>query len=209
MADHSPTEVARLLGVQGATLRTWAKEYAAFLSPSAAASGPKVRRRYQESDLAQLRTIQAQLRTGATHEQVRAQLASGQAAPLLHDGDTLSDAADDDDSSENHSHYEEDVRSSVVVLDERPELEALRSLLDAQARTLQAQEATLQAQAQLISQLQEDSAQLRQDAAQARQQLSEAHQHTHDVRDDLTQQLAEVRGSIERLPRWLRVLLGL
>lgn len=194
MADHSPTEVARLLGVKEATLRKYAQEYAAFLSPQAAVSGPTARRRYQDSDIALLRTIQAQLRHGATHEQVRARL-GGNLVDNIHE---VEDAQTVEDKSENFSY----LPGVVTVLDQQPEVQALRQILDAQRATLEAQQAVVAAQTQVIDQ---QRAQL--DAFE--RGLAQAHQEIDDTRADLAGQLADVRGQVERLPRWLRVLLGL
>ena len=188
MADHSPTEVARLLGVKDATLRVWAKEYAALLSPSAAVSGPKVRRRYQESDIAQLRTIQALLRTGATHEQVQAQLGAGLSTIVDTESDSPIGESLRNSANADNSH-------SVVVLDQQPEVAALRQLLAMQGATLEAQRATLEAQAQLIGQLQ-------QQGVLDREALERA-------RGDEQRATEELEYVLRKIPRWLRALLGL
>ena len=200
MADHSPTEIARLLGVQGATLRVWAKEYAGFLSPSAAVSGPTARRRYQDSDIALLRIIQALLRNGATHEQVRQQLASNQAAPLHHDVDpeqAADNAVDDDD-----FRYQQSQHASVIVLDQQPEVEALRQIVTMQGATLAVQRETLEAQQMIV-------ASQSQVIEQQRAQLDALERGLQAARADEALALAELRRMIGKIPRWLRVLLGL
>lgn len=115
----------------------------------------------------------------------------------------------------------------VLILDERPEIEALRQLLTAQRATLEAQQATLHAQSQLIAQLQLASDQGQHEMDQLRDQLKAERatwsdqranlerdlgrtgQQLEQARSDEAAALASLRLALAKIPRWLRALLGL
>lgn len=115
----------------------------------------------------------------------------------------------------------------VLILDERPEIEALRQLLTAQRTTLEAQQATLHAQSQLIAQLQLASDQGQHEMDQLRDQLKAERatwsdqranlerdlgrtgQQLEQARSDEAAALASLRLALVKIPRWLRALLGL
>lgn len=133
---HSPASVAALLGIVPGTLRKWSQEFAALLSPSAAASGPTARRRYTDSDIAQLRQIQALLQHGATYAQARERLA----------GHTTAAQAAPDDTPR-------PIMGEVTVIQPSDEREALLHALQIQRETLDHQRAIIDVQQAQIESL--------------------------------------------------------
>lgn len=73
---HSTKDVAGVLGVSTASVRTYTQRFAEFLS-SEATPEPGQRRRFTDDDLAVLHVARQMLREGATYEQVRERLAQG------------------------------------------------------------------------------------------------------------------------------------
>jgi DNA-binding transcriptional MerR regulator len=187
MPDQSPAQVATALGIAPETLRKHAREFAPLLS-SSAQGGKRARRMYRDADVTVLRHAAALLDTGLTYAQVRQRLVGE------HDGqETLSDVREQDTGMPDGRHAAG--TGVITVLNERPEVEALRMLLDAQRSTLEAQRGTLEAQSQLIAQLQ--------------QQHGEDRAALEQARSDEAAALASLQTMLRKIPRWLRGLLGL
>lgn len=191
MADYAPTDVARMLGIEGATLRKYAQEFAAYLSPGAAASGPKVRRRYTDSDIALLRDAQARLAAGATYAQVRALLAG-----------STNDQADTPHVAQRPA------AGSVEIIQPGDQAAALQSFIAAQRELIESQQRHIAEQALLVEQLRNGSDQQGQLIEHQAAQLDQAHAQIEATRADLVGQLEAVRVRLGKIPRWLRALFG-
>lgn len=181
MEEYSPGAAARALGIAPGTLRKWSQEFAELLSPAAAASGPRARRRYSATDMALLRSGAALLDQGRTYAQALAELGG---------------RADDGPPVEARP-----LVGAVEVLQPGDQQQALVQLLDAQRQIVEAQRA-------LIAQLQEAGEQQRQLVEHQAAQLDQARQQIEDTRADLAGQLAEARAHWARLPRWARWWFG-
>jgi DNA-binding transcriptional MerR regulator len=178
-----PKDAAAALGIAKPTLRKWAAEFAPWLSVEAGQPIAGQDRRYSERDIALLQQVKSALAQRYSYEQIR---------------EHLGDAAERPTPSDDAPAHERSATApgeQVVIVGERPEVDALRSLLAAQSGTLDAQRATLEAQSQLIAQLQH--------------QVMVEQEHTEQTRADLVGQLADVRGQVLKVPRWLRILLGI
>lgn len=206
---YAPSESARLLGIAPGTLRKWSVEFAASLSPEAANGSATGRRRYTANDIATLRHASALLRQNATYEQVREQLAELRAA--------LPPEPPSDDA------YIPD-ETTVTVIEPSDQAAALVQLVEAQRQIIASQRQHIEAQERLVDQLQHDAEQIRQQSegdrasllAQMKQQRDQSMQDKADLmmvlqraKVDEAAALADLRRMIDKIPRWLRSLLGL
>ena len=81
-ALQTPQAVVMKLNISPATLRRWADEFAAYLSPQTNSAQGKSHRRYTGKDIETLQAVKEYMNSGMTYEQVRRRLTQQFAAPL-------------------------------------------------------------------------------------------------------------------------------
>ena len=174
-----PKDTAQRLGIAKPTLRKWALEFAPWLSSGALAPGKGHERHYSTDDIKMLQRVQQLLGDRYTYDEVRERLGTPE--------DT-SEPTEDATARQEYASIDA-IASSVVVLQEQPELALLRQMLEAQSNVIEQQRSQLGSMERHIA-----------------DQSTLIHQLQSQLASAETEK-STLQGDIRKIPRWLRLLL--
>ncbi|NOX62112.1 MAG: MerR family transcriptional regulator [Chloroflexi bacterium] len=195
-SGRTPGEVARELGVSGATLRRWARRFSNWLSPSA--RRPR-QRQYTDADIVIFRAIKGMLQEGLTYEEVEQRLAR----LALEGGEGSTQAAIA------VAHAEDETATDTLALPEAAiegELEVARLITETLSSISGQQQMVItgqQTMRQLLGVVLQDNFNLKEENIRLRERILETERKLYELKREMAATRSEERERMRQMESYL------